>query len=61
MVKISKYLLAQIKSKYNEFLRKYKDVFSWSYEDIKNYDTSIIEHKIPLNMVLKILDRKSDR
>ena len=24
------------------------DVFSWTYEDLKTYDTSIIEHKIPL-------------
>jgi hypothetical protein len=29
-------------------LREFADVFSWTYEDIKTYDTSIIEHKIPL-------------
>jgi hypothetical protein len=33
---------------YVEFLKEYKDVFAWSYEDLKTYDTSIIEHKIPL-------------
>jgi hypothetical protein len=32
MVKISKYLLTQIKSKYVELLKQYKYVFSWSYE-----------------------------
>ena len=49
MVKISKYLPTQIKSKYVELLKQYKDVFAWSYEDLKTYDTFVIEHKIPLN------------
>ena len=26
----------------------YTDVFSWSYEDLKEYDTSIIQHNIPI-------------
>ena len=25
------------------------DIFAWSYEDIKTYNTNIIQHKIPLN------------
>jgi hypothetical protein len=29
-------------------LREFADVFSWTYKDLKTYDTSIIEHKIPL-------------
>jgi hypothetical protein len=53
MVKISKYLQAQIKSKYIEFLRQYKYSFSWSYDNLKTYDTSIIEHKIPLKHGIK--------
>lgn len=36
------------KQKYVELLRKFFDVFSWSYEDLKSYDTSIIEHTIPM-------------
>jgi hypothetical protein len=48
MVKISKYLPTQIKSKYVELLKQYKDVFAWSYDDLKTYDTFVIEHKIPL-------------
>ena len=48
MVKISKYLPTQIQSKYVELIKKYKDVFSWSYDDLKNYDASVIEQKIPL-------------
>jgi hypothetical protein len=48
MVKISKYLLTQIKSKYVELLKQYKDVFAWSYEYLKSYDNYVIENKIPL-------------
>jgi hypothetical protein len=29
-------------------LREFTDVFSWTYEDLKTYDTSVIEHKISL-------------
>jgi hypothetical protein len=29
-------------------LKEFSDVFSWTYEDLRTHDTSIIEHKIPL-------------
>ena len=29
-------------------IREYKDVFAWTYDDLKTYDPSIIEHTIPL-------------
>ena len=29
-------------------MKKYTDVFAWSYEDLKKYDTSIIQHTIPI-------------
>ena len=29
-------------------MKKYTDVFKWSYEDLKEYDTSIIHHTIPI-------------
>jgi hypothetical protein len=29
-------------------LREFADVFAWTYKDLKTYDTSVIEHKIPL-------------
>ena len=29
-------------------MKNYIDVFSWSYEDLKEYDTSIIQHTIPI-------------
>ena len=48
MVKLSKTLPAHIKHKYTEIFKEFSDVFSWIYEDLKSYDTDIIQHKIPL-------------
>ena len=48
MIKLSKTLPADIKFKYIELFKEFSDVFEWSYEDLKSYDTEIIQHKIPL-------------
>lgn len=48
MVKLSKSLPENQRSKYVELLKEFQDVFAWSYEDLKSYDTSIIQHTIPL-------------
>ena len=32
-----------------KLFREYKDIFAWTYEDLKTYDTKIIQHVIPLN------------
>ena len=48
MIKLSKTLPAHIKIKYIELFKEFSDVFAWSYEDLKSYDTEIIQHKIPL-------------
>jgi hypothetical protein len=47
-VKLSKSLTKEQRDEYTEFLREFVDVFAWTYEDLKTYDTSVIEHKIPL-------------
>jgi len=31
-----------------KLFREFKDVFAWTYEDLKTYDTKIIQHIIPL-------------
>jgi len=31
-----------------KILKKYMDVFAWSYDDLKSFDTSIIQHTIPM-------------
>ena len=41
-IKISKMLTKDSKNKYIIFLKKFVNIFSWSYEDLKTYDTSII-------------------
>jgi hypothetical protein len=33
---------------YVTLFREYLDVFSWSYDDLKTYDKTIIQHIIPL-------------
>lgn len=42
MVKLSNSLQTEYKKKYINLFKKFKDVFPWSYEDMKNYDTFII-------------------
>ena len=40
----------------NEFIslfKQYKYVFSGTYEDLKTYDTNIIQHVIPIKSVIK--------
>jgi hypothetical protein len=34
-------------------VREYKDVFAWSYDDLKAYDPKVIEHAIPLRKEAK--------
>jgi hypothetical protein len=58
IVKLSKYLPPEMKRKYTDLLRRYKDVFSWSYNELKTYDTSVIEHKIPLKPGVKPFRQK---
>jgi hypothetical protein len=48
MVKLSKSLPPKQKLKYIELFKEYSDVFAWGYEDLKAYDTSIIQHRIPI-------------
>ena len=48
IVKLSKKLPDKEKHEYVNLMKKYSDVFSWSYDDLKEYDTSIIQHTIPI-------------
>jgi hypothetical protein len=58
IVKLSKYLPPEIKRKYKDLLGQYKDVFAWSYDELRTYDTSVIEHKIPLKPGVKPFRQK---
>jgi hypothetical protein len=48
IVKLSKSLPPEQKLKYIELFKEYANVFGWGYEDLKSYDTSIIQHRIPI-------------
>ena len=39
-------------------LRKNKHVFAWKYDDLKTYDTSIIQHTIPMLSEQKLVQQK---
>ena len=42
-------------------LKEYVDVFAWSYEYLKKYDTGIIQHKVPLKSNVKPFRKKLRR
>jgi ribonuclease HI len=57
-VRLSRDLTREQRSEYTELLREFADVFAWTYEDLKTYDTSVIEHKIPLKEKAKPFKQK---
>jgi ribonuclease HI len=57
-VKLSSSLTREQKDEYTKLLKEFADVFAWTYEDLKTYDTSVIEHKIPLKEEAKPFRQK---
>ena len=55
---MSSILTQEERAEYTELLKEFSDVFAWTYEDLKTYDTSIIEHKIPLREEAKPFRKK---
>ena len=41
------------RSKFISLFKQYKDVFAWTYEELKTYDTKIIQHVIPIKGGIK--------
>jgi hypothetical protein len=41
-----------------KLFKEFKDVFAWTYEDLKYYDTKIIQHVIPLKEDAKPFQQK---
>jgi len=48
IIKLSASLPPDQKPKYVDLFKEFQEVFTWSYEDLKSYDTSVIQHIIPL-------------
>jgi hypothetical protein len=45
-INLSKNLSPESKERYVELMMEYFDVFSWTCDDLKVYDTNIIQHNI---------------
>ena len=48
IIRMSKMLSPEIKKRYIKLMKDFPDVFAWSYEDLKVYDTKVIQHVIPI-------------
>jgi ribonuclease HI len=57
-VKLSSSLSKEQRGEYIELLKEFADVFAWTYEDLRTYDTTVIEHKIPLKEEAKPFRQK---
>ena len=44
-----------------KLFREFKDVFAWTYEGLKTYDTKIIQHVIPLKEDAKPFQQKTKK
>lgn len=49
MVKISKSLLEEEKRRLISFLREYKDVFTWKYEEMPGLNPKLVTHKMSVD------------
>ena len=47
-VNLGQGLSPEEKSAYIRLLWQYKNVFAWNYDELKTYNTSIIQHTIPM-------------
>jgi hypothetical protein len=48
-VNLASHLIEKQRADYGELLKEFADIFSWQYDDLKTFDTEVIQHKIPLN------------
>ena len=61
MIRMSKSQSEKEKKKYISLLKEFVDIFAWSYQDLRTYDTSIIQDKIPLKPNTKPFKQKLRR
>lgn len=57
IIKLSTSLPPDGKPKYVDPFKEFQDVFAWRYEDLKSYETSIIQHTIPLKLFKSLSSR----
>jgi len=49
------------REKFIKLFCEFKDVFAWTYNNLKTYNTRIIQHVIPLNMMQSICSKNPER
>ena len=47
-INLGKNCIATERATFMKLFKEYKDIFTWTYEDLKTYDTKIIQHVIRL-------------
>jgi len=52
-VNLGKMISKEERKAYLKLFKQYQDVFTWSYKDLKTYDTRIIQYTIPLKLEVK--------
>jgi hypothetical protein len=44
-----------------KLFKEYKDIFTWTYDDLKTYNTKIIQHVIPMKPQTKPFQQKNEK
>ena len=52
-VNLGKFCSPDERNKFISLFKQYKDVFAWTYEELKTNDTNIIQHVIPIRSWIK--------
>ena len=58
MSTLASHLSDKQKDDYGKLLKEFSDIFAWQYDDLKTFDTEVIQHKIPLNKDTKPFHQK---
>lgn len=61
LIRIGKTTSAEERRQIEDLIREYRDVFAWSYDDLKAYKGNIIQHTIPLKEGAKPFRQKLRR
>jgi hypothetical protein len=57
-VKIGAKCSYEEKEKFAKLLSEFQDIFAWSYEDLRGFDSSLIQHAIPIQKGVKCIRQK---
>lgn len=57
-INLGKKFSPEEKQSYIKLFKDYKDIFAWTYEDLKTYETKIIQHNIPTKPQTKPFQQK---